>query len=318
MNAHLQEVFLMKGLQKWLWTGLLTAAASMAFSQVRFSEIFVNPPLGGAGGDNGREFIELISDTPNYAMTDLWIVIIEGDGTLVPGTIDQALPLGLFFTGSNTLFLWRDAITNLVPTPDLATSIHVADFTPDIENGANTFLIVSGFTGSVGQDLDADNDGVLDFQPWTQVLDAVAWQDGNSGRVYAAQLGGVEFRDLGSWTPDAYILLPDGTPFVSDVSVPSETELLGPFTVDAVRQRPEGTLTADCRLTPGRSNTEVCPEPNIPGDVNGDGCVDDIDLLAVLFAFGSYGTNLPEDLNGDGTVDDADLLEVLFNFGSGC
>jgi len=38
----------------------------------------------------------------------------------------------------------------------------------------------------------------------------------------------------------------------------------------------------------------------------------------VLFAFGNTGTNLPEDLNGDGTVDDADLLTVLFAFGSGC
>ena len=54
------------------------------------------------------------------------------------------------------------------------------------------------------------------------------------------------------------------------------------------------------------------------GDVNGDGCVDDSDLLAVLFAFENTGSNLPEDLNGDGTVDDADLLEVLFNFGNGC
>jgi probable HAF family extracellular repeat protein len=54
------------------------------------------------------------------------------------------------------------------------------------------------------------------------------------------------------------------------------------------------------------------------GDVNGDSCVDDNDLLRVLFAFGSTGTNLPEDLNGDGTVDDADLLVVLFNFGNGC
>ena len=54
------------------------------------------------------------------------------------------------------------------------------------------------------------------------------------------------------------------------------------------------------------------------GDVNGDGCVDDADLLAVLFAFGNTGSGLPEDLNGDGIVDDADLLEVLFNFGSGC
>ena len=52
--------------------------------------------------------------------------------------------------------------------------------------------------------------------------------------------------------------------------------------------------------------------------MNGDGCMDDTDLLAVLFAFGSTGGNLPEDLNFDGFVDDADLLEVLFNFGRGC
>lgn len=308
----------MKGLQKWLWTGLLAAAASMAFSQVRFNEIFVNPPLGGSGGDNGREFIELISDTPNYAMTDLWIVIIEGDGALVAGTIDKALPLGTFSTGANRLFLWRDAAIDLIPAPDPATTIYVEDFDPDIENGANTYLIVRGFTGSVGLDLDSDNDSILDFQPWTEVLSAVGWQDGNTGRLYAAQLGGVEFLQNGSFTPDAYILLPNGTHFVSDISVPSEAELFGPFNVDPVRQRPQGTLTADCRLTPGRSNTEVCPEPNNPGDVNGDGCVDDIDLLAVLFAFGATGPDLPEDLTGDGMVDDADLLEVLFNFGSGC
>ncbi len=54
------------------------------------------------------------------------------------------------------------------------------------------------------------------------------------------------------------------------------------------------------------------------GDVNGDGCVDDADLLAVLFAFGQSGAGLPEDVNSDGIVDDADLLMVLFNFGSGC
>ena len=53
------------------------------------------------------------------------------------------------------------------------------------------------------------------------------------------------------------------------------------------------------------------------GDVDGNGCVDDADLLQVLFAFGATGLN-PADLNCDGTVDDADLLTVLFNFGSGC
>ena len=58
---------------------------------------------------------------------------------------------------------------------------------------------------------------------------------------------------------------------------------------------------------------------NLPqGDINRDGCVDDADLLCVLFDFGQTGNNLPEDLNRDGVVDDADLLIVLFNFGQGC
>ncbi len=52
------------------------------------------------------------------------------------------------------------------------------------------------------------------------------------------------------------------------------------------------------------------------GDVNSDGCVDDLDLLAVLNAFGS--TESAPDVDGDGRVDDADLLIVLFNFDTGC
>jgi hypothetical protein len=54
----------------------------------------------------------------------------------------------------------------------------------------------------------------------------------------------------------------------------------------------------------------------LQGDVDGSGCVDDADLLAVLFSFGSSDPDA--DANGDGIVDDADLLQVLFNFGSGC
>jgi hypothetical protein len=54
-----------------------------------------------------------------------------------------------------------------------------------------------------------------------------------------------------------------------------------------------------------------------PGDVDDNGCVDDADLLQVLFAFGATGQN-DADVNGDEIVDDADLLIVLFNFGAGC
>jgi len=53
------------------------------------------------------------------------------------------------------------------------------------------------------------------------------------------------------------------------------------------------------------------------GDVDGSGCIDDADLLLVLFNFGTTGPDRA-DSNCDGQVDDADLLEVLFAFGTGC
>ncbi|MEN3002201.1 MAG: hypothetical protein ABDI19_10240 [Armatimonadota bacterium] len=56
----------------------------------------------------------------------------------------------------------------------------------------------------------------------------------------------------------------------------------------------------------------------IPGDVDGNGCVNNADLWRVLSAFGCQSNCGVEDLNGDGVVDDADLLQVLFNFGSEC
>ncbi|MEJ5385216.1 MAG: hypothetical protein WHS44_10090 [Fimbriimonadales bacterium] len=64
-------------------------------------------------------------------------------------------------------------------------------------------------------------------------------------------------------------------------------------------------------------DTTTCAAHN--GDIDQNGCVDDSDLLAVLFAFGQSGEGLGRvDVNCDRTVDDADLLMVLFNFGDGC
>lgn len=55
------------------------------------------------------------------------------------------------------------------------------------------------------------------------------------------------------------------------------------------------------------------------GDVDGNGCVNDNDLLLVLFNFGASGGGLGRvDINCDGSVNDNDLLIVLFNFGAGC
>lgn len=57
---------------------------------------------------------------------------------------------------------------------------------------------------------------------------------------------------------------------------------------------------------------------NGPGDVNGDGCVDDTDLAIVLESFGMGCEGVQADLNLDGVVDDTDLALVLENFGAGC
>ncbi|MDW8052705.1 MAG: hypothetical protein RMJ83_09545 [Armatimonadota bacterium] len=54
------------------------------------------------------------------------------------------------------------------------------------------------------------------------------------------------------------------------------------------------------------------------GDVDLNGCINNADLLRVLFAFGQSGAFLPEDVTCDGVVNNADLLTVLFNFGQGC
>lgn len=51
-------------------------------------------------------------------------------------------------------------------------------------------------------------------------------------------------------------------------------------------------------------------------DLDCSGCVDDSDLLTVLFNFGTE--NAAGDINGDGITDEADLLEVLLGFGQGC
>jgi hypothetical protein len=95
--------------------------------------------------------------------------------------------------------------------------------------------------------------------------------------------------------------------------VPPEIEV--PATFDLPFEVPSDWVLEQIEMGGGGESGDTPPPP---GDVNGDGCVDDADLLSVLFAFGQTGSGLPEDVNGDGVVDDADLLEVLFNFGSGC
>lgn len=100
-------------------------------------------------------------------------------------------------------------------------------------------------------------------------------------------------------------LLANGSVLYAVFGVSQDGRYLAGVGYNAATGREEAFILEDTRL---------CPP--VSADVDGNGCVDDADLLAVLFAFGQLGS--PMDITCDGTVDDADLLIVLFNFGSGC
>jgi predicted extracellular nuclease len=117
----------------------------------------INEFVANHTGTDTHEYLEVAgeADTDYSSYT---ILHIEGDGAGA-GVIDTALTVGT---------------TN-------GDGIWVSGFlTNEIENGTISLLLVEGFTGSEGNDLDTDNDGVFDVTPWTQLVDDVAVSDGGS------------------------------------------------------------------------------------------------------------------------------------------
>lgn len=154
---------------------------------ILINEAFVNPP----GNDDSREYIELISpNDSNVPMTGLWLLEIEGDGSAA-GSIDMAMELTNFSTGANGLAIIGDGYETAQPWGELldadTTLINLVRSPASMENGTITLLLVSGFTGAAGVDVDTDNDGVIDVTPWVNVIDSVGWSDGGNGdHIYTA------------------------------------------------------------------------------------------------------------------------------------
>lgn len=66
---------------------------------------------------------------------------------------------------------------------------------------------------------------------------------------------------------------------------------------------------------------EITGDAGVVGDVDGNGCVDDADLTAVILDYGApeSGNNGNTDVdNSGGDVDDADITIVILKFGNGC
>ncbi len=233
---------------------LFAGLAAPASAAVLINEVFANAP----GTDNGAEYFEIRSTTGATALTGLTFLVIEG-GAASAGVVDVALSLGSFSTGTNGLFLWRDSVTTLSPAPNAATTVNVADFAPDLENGSQTYLLVSGFTGAQGDDLDTDGNGILDITPWTSVIDAIGVTENPGDIVYGASLGFLDFGDL-IFTPDVVFR----TANVGWVGADGLGTNPGPYTVDPANVTESNyDASTPYQLTPGNDNGSIAllPEP---------------------------------------------------------
>ena len=134
--------------------------AAQASAQLAINEIRIDQP-----STDNDEYFEL-TGIPGGSLNGLTYLVI-GDGTGGSGVIEavvdltgQAVPASGFFVAAEATFT--------LGTADFVTTLN-------FENSDNvTHLLVNGFSGTNGDDLDTDDDCVLDITPWTTVVDGVA------------------------------------------------------------------------------------------------------------------------------------------------
>lgn len=210
--------------------------ASFAINELRISHSTLD--------DVSNNFVEIYetSGAASIGTSGLHLLVLSGEFS--PGSIDFAIDLsGGSTDGDGFLLVADDGTTVSTDVGDLIES------NLDFFGSPTTFLLVSGFTGSVGQDLDdgsvnGDNDGTLDVTPWTAVLDAVSLDDADAtpDANYATAFGGpTVLNPAGNgFTVAAISARPDGTDmYEASVGLPSD-----PFT----------NTTGD---TPGFSNVTL-------------------------------------------------------------
>ena len=139
---------------------LLISTGSQAAS---INEIRIDQPSSDLD-----EFVELLGDD-GESLNGLTYIVI-GDGAGGSGVVESVTSLeGSAISASGLFVLAKEATIFTNITPDLV------DSSLSFENSDNvTHLLVSGFTGASGDDLDTDDDGVLDITPWAAIVDSVS------------------------------------------------------------------------------------------------------------------------------------------------
>jgi predicted extracellular nuclease len=169
---------------------LLTATAQ---AQVVINEIRIDQP-----GTDNDEYFEL-AGTGGADLSALTYLVIGDSNAAGSGVIESVTSLAGAAIDTQGLFVAAEA----------SFTLGVANLTATLgfENSDNvTHLLVQGFTGSNGDDLDTNDDGTLDVLPWSSVLDAVGLvETPASGEMfYGAALGFQDAGPDGSFVP-AYV-----------------------------------------------------------------------------------------------------------------
>ena len=198
---------------------IVFALALACFSSLAWagdkSPLIINEIRIDHGGTDTDEYFEL-RGPPGASLDGLTYVVI-GDGTaaLGSGVIETVISLDGLSIGASGFFLAADDKFGalLTGTPDL--TIVAADI---FENSDNvTHLLVENFTGSLGADLDTDDDGVLDVTAWAIEHDRIALVEEENPPTatefhYGPPSIGPEVTPTGSFVPGhVYRCEPDGT-----------------------------------------------------------------------------------------------------------
>ena len=128
---------------------------------IRINEIRIDQP----GADND-EYFEL-AGPPGTSLKGLTYLVIGDSPGGSSGVVEVVLDLTGQLIGPTGFFVAAEP----------GFSLGQADFTTTLnfENSDNvTHLLVSNFTGTNGQDLDTNDDGILDLTPWDELVDLIA------------------------------------------------------------------------------------------------------------------------------------------------
>ncbi len=216
-------------LLKKIFMGVLALSllVPLAAQAVTINEIRID----NAGADTD-EYFEL-AGMPGESL-DGYTYLVIGDGSGGSGVIESVTDLtGQAIQSDGYLAVHKAGTTGVCSGYDV-------DLTLNFENSDNvTHLLVTGFTGANGDDLDTDDDGILDVTPWTEMVECVALVEsvGSGDLVYCdTQVG------------------PDGSYVPGHVFKCGDQWMIGTF--DG-----ENGLCVDSYDTPGADNSPSCTIP---------------------------------------------------------